>query len=347
MFELPEGTERVAILHHWDTDGVCSAAIAACALTGGGYTGSFEFVCAPMGVYAVDEDVLERMRAAEPDLVYLVDYNVAAEDTEALAATVDAPVRVIDHHRPRSPRAGADRDSITVLNPVAGGAVETEYPATTWVLGSNAPMERAWMVHIGIVGDLGHRAEAWFEERAMLSGADYGCAELFEASQLIDALYKVNDRGAVEEAARWLKDADVSLDEVRSRSEWRELQHRADDEMRRIRAVAPCEVGPALLFNIDTRMNLTSAYTRKLAKTHDGPVVVINTAYYEGAEQIYARNIEPETSAAAIDLAVGRGYSAGGKDSVFAGIVPNEETPGFIEELVGLIENASDGRTRG
>ena len=92
------------------------------------------------------------------------------------------------------------------------------------------------------------------------------------------------------------------------------------------------------MFHLDTHMNLTSALTRHLSREHAGrPVIVMNSAYYPDADQFYVRNVVGDAVSTAIATATERGYSAGGKDSVFAAIVPRSDSEGFLDELITLV----------
>lgn len=336
------GAGRIALLHHWDTDGVSSAALVVRALRERGWSGEALFVCPELGAYEIGPELRERIAGLEPDAVFLLDYNVNAADVDALAEACGAPVALIDHHKPRTPEAALDRGRTTVLNPVAGGGGEREYPSTTWVLEQHLGVEPRWLVDMGIVGDLGYRAPDWFgalgEESRRLDSAPWSFDQLYEAGQLVDALYKVNDRAAVEAAATFLATAD-GLDDVLGNAEWCEIARDVDAEMARLRAVVPQAMDGALVFAADTHMNLASALTRLLAREHEGvPVVVINGTYYEDARQFYVRNLASEVVTSAIATATERGWSAGGKDSVFAAIVPTSDAEAFLDELVGLVE---------
>ncbi|GAB4276561.1 MAG: DHH family phosphoesterase [Coriobacteriia bacterium] len=338
------GSDRVALLHHWDADGVCSAALAVRKMRAGGWRGEPTFVCPELGEYGVSEELAVRIADLAPGAVIVVDYNVSAGHQGLLAETTGAPVLILDHHRPRSPEAGKTRGTISVVNPAADGASEWEYPACTFVLETVLGAGPRWLVDVGIVGDLHHRAVDWFEQLEAdgrgIRGAGYSFDDLFEASLLIDAHYKVNDRQGVETATEFMVRAE-GLADVLGREDWRDVKSRVDREMERLLAVQPELRGKGAVFRLDTPMNLTSALTRRLARENpDRSVVVINASFLEDADQFYVRNVEPRVAATAIETALSKGYSAGGKDSVFAAVVPKEDSSAFLDEVLSLVDGA-------
>jgi hypothetical protein len=160
---------------------------------------------------------------------------------------------------------------------------------------------------------------------------------LSRGSELIDALYKANDRPAVEAAVAFLSDA-AGLDDVLANEGWREVASHVEAEMERLRIVEPEPVGSFLVYRVSTPMNLISALTRHFAHTRDERVLVVNDGYDPRADQVYVRNVDGAGVARALDVATERGLSAGGKSSVFAAIVPKDVSVEFAEELVRVMD---------
>ena len=96
------------------------------------------------------------------------------------------------------------------------------------------------------------------------------------------------------------------------------------------------EINGILLKRINTKYNIISAITRKVAWGTGKNTVVINTGYYDNMDQIYVRgkkNAEPM-----ITRGKSLGFKCGGKKEVLGAIVPKDKSEFFVEEILDYLK---------
>ncbi len=197
--------EKIYVLHHWDTDGVASAAILL-RMLGSHIVGMSTPKIGVYGASALNPDEIKRSRA---ETLVILDYG--ARPDEVLARLPQGiQVFIVDHHAVELSGGVKER----CCNPVALGMSEAEYPSTTWVLYEllNTPPDIADLVALGIVGDLGPALAS--SEYVMF--VDNVAAELnmtlndfVKAAELVDSCYRTVNSKCIEHAAQVLAEEGV------------------------------------------------------------------------------------------------------------------------------------------
>lgn len=309
------------LLHHWDTDGICSAAML--------YTGSEAVRTPTIGNYALTEEEIQDIKENDYDEIVLVDLALHAESLQTLAAMTD--VTVYDHH------VTEQVPTVTYNNPILAGADEQEYPSASVVVAEALDMQDSLLAMLGAVGDWEERLkDIPFYERVetFMQEHDMTFEELHRMTRLIDANYKTGDRAAVEQAVVDIAGADDVAAFILGNEDW---QRRHDDITREIEGAlaAPAEQhGPVQVKHIDTSYNIISTVTRQLWDG-DSYVMVVNCGFFPDACQLYVRGRDCRPL---IERAQQHGYVAGGKQHVLGAIVPQNEIESFTEEIIELIK---------
>ncbi len=201
---LKKGRE-VYVLHHWDADGVASAAILLRVL-GPRIVGMSTPKIGVYGASALNPDEIKKSGA---DTLVVLDYGARPDE---VLARVPQGVRalIVDHHAVEL----SDNARRYCCNPVALGMSEAEYPSTTWVLYEllDTPSDIVDLVALGIVGDLGPALAT--SEHVMF--VDNVAAELsmtlndfVRAVELIDSCYRIVNSKCIEHAVQVLAEEGV------------------------------------------------------------------------------------------------------------------------------------------
>jgi single-stranded DNA-specific DHH superfamily exonuclease len=185
------GAEKVFIVHHWDADGVASAALLARRL-GGKLVGTD---VPRIGVYAA-EAVPEPPRNA---LLVVLDYGIPGPEYDKLAERTSTPIAVVDHHAVEPPRRLS-----TYCNPVAlKKGSERDYPGNSLLvyklLGEPRDTGDQFLAALGVVGDLEpflkagrkHPGLALAEE--LLRETNVSLEEASRLARSIDSCYRLLD----------------------------------------------------------------------------------------------------------------------------------------------------------
>lgn len=311
------------IIHHWDTDGICSAAML--------YGRDTENMTPKIGNYFLENEELETIENGNFDEIYVVDMALNESSMKALADI--APVKVFDHH------ATKKVDGVEYTNPIIQGMDEEDWPSASWVVGNATGREDSILAFLGAVGDWEERLKDtrfYGRLRNFMDGTSTTFEEMHTMVRLIDSSYKIGDKGEVESAVGMLSKAGDVKEYVMNNRKWIRNRETIDFEMKKALDGMGRIVNGVTIKEVDSRYNIISAVARKLwdKKSY---VVVTNCSYFPDDCQVYVRG---ESCLGLIKAAVGKGYVAGGKKNVMGAIVPKNEKDGFVKEIIDMIGGA-------
>jgi len=331
---LPEillGACSLGLLHHWDADGISSAAkiIGWARETGIGVVNAVPEI----GDYSCLDAGIRKLRVQGPDVILGLDLSSTQEGMTRIAeASGQVPVVWIDHHS---------------LPPRTTPEIVSYHPETSCTHGvfSNSRFLEILMGEkiglmgaIGNCGDLGskifsHQARAETEISARTNGLNLG--QLIEITDLLDSNYRFGRTADVLEAPWILSRAECHPETLLGVKRWMANRKAVKREISRLIKSPLQPARKVVLREIETPMHLTSIITRKTAlqvRGKSSAVVVRNMGM--DPQPIYTRVTTPGTDLTPlIKEARSRGFSAGGKPDVVGMMVP----AGEVEKTIGLI----------
>ncbi len=329
--ELLEGDSHGLIIHHWDADGISTAAMLQMYLERRGKT--IELFSPVIGNFFLSEPDRQAIMG-EYDFVMVCDIALPAPDIGWVAErwkTIH-----IDHHLLR-------HDFLTQINPVVNDVDPGEFPSASWVTTAFLGMPFSLLSIYGVIGDVGKRVEGmpvWEDVKKVMDLYHLEFDDVQEIVDLLDSSYKVGDRDGVVNAVAKLRNTYEDPEAILHDKAWHANLDSIDKEMERLLSLPNEEVYGITVKEIETKFNLISALGRDMAATH-GAAFVINRGYFEDRDQLYLRRTDGITVGDIIDAARDRGYSAGGKNEVVGMVVPKEDT----ESAIGLVYKLSEGKT--
>lgn len=312
------GEDRIAVVHHWDADGVAAAAIVIRWLRERGRDAAW------IDVPEIGRYSWQAVPTPPPGTTGLavLDYGIPGGDYDRLAASMKTTrLYVLDHHRVEPPGG-----SLCYCNPVAyGTGGEEEYPSASFlahqVLRRSGP-GCSLLAALGAVGDLApfydsgrrHAGLAVAERLAREAGLQ-GLHELRELAESIDSCYRLLDRECLRYAVRQaVRDpysllGDKLLDDRRRRAE--SLLDQARERLREAGEACGADV-----YVLEMDALVTSAVGRWLAAQHPSRIVVlVHHIPSQGGGFIYARSLSKRLDWLH-ELARSQGLRAGGKTNV-------------------------------
>ncbi|MFW6047837.1 MAG: DHH family phosphoesterase [Candidatus Natronoplasma sp.] len=325
---MNESSEKVLLLHHWDTDGVSSGAM----IIQHVYKEIVTFTPS-IGNYLLDEDDREAIRDIGPDRVVVVDMALPKDSVEFLKNF--GMVQIFDHHLQKKHEVELHQ------NPIINGATQKEYPSTTWVVNEFLQREPDLLTILGAFGD---REEKLKENELAMRTVDRVISDLFsdfddllECAELIDTLYKIGDREEIIKMPWFLskvKEPEKILDRKDLKLNKKKLMEAIEKEIKGSLE----KIGDSILYReMSSPYNIISTVARRLAwSRNDKTVVVSNSEYKKDACQIYVRG-PLKDSESIINKMNKRDYSAGGKSDVIGMVIPEEDKEKVLEELVELL----------
>jgi len=308
--KLIDTCNTMAIVHHWDSDGIASAAILKRVY--GSKDTTTLFLVPRIGIYRVSAIPIQQLAKVKPDLVLITDYSIDGREVDELERLLGVNTAVIDHHV-TYPRTKA------FCNPVALGEAEERYPSTTYLLhrALHIANDRELMdlVALGIVGDIGWKPKIDLS----LWLPDYrGSIDILKhVVNTIDSCYRLGDYGCINYVLNRLSDEGIEavLDDKYLESMRNSVEKEYIEVLRDIKPVL--DVMQVTIFRINTVSYLTSLIGRELAKRFPNKVVMlVNTVESLGVGYVYVRSLNYRLRRV-MEFLRSRGLEVGGKDSVF------------------------------
>ena len=298
------------ILHHWDTDGITSAALVTKALG----LEEFENLSPPIGEFRFDERIRKAIEKA--DIIYVLDLNLPEEVEEIRKETI-----FIDHHI----QAKIENPKVKQINPALNG----EYaPSASFVVSQYFGIWNE-LTALGALGDMGRKAFEIPKVRELLT---INTEEALRLVQLIDSNYVVMDRGGVEKAVKVLLTYDIK--ELLEYEPWIRKAEAIEKTIND--AIGSLDLREGFAFiTFESPFNVISKVARKVVWELGYRGAVVVNRDFHGKAQIYVR-ISPEL-AGKMDMGEiifalrKKGFNAGGKREVLGCICEKSKVDEALE----------------
>ena len=312
------------LIHHWDTDGICSARLILEKLGEKIVLNKTPII----GNYYLTEEELEEY--SKYDFIIIADMSLPEENVKKLAER--AQVMIFDHH------LGKVVKEVFHHNPVIKGENPDEYPSASWIVNKFIGNDVNLFAILGIVGDHEQKIK---KNTTIYNVITKFCEEnyltfddLLKMCYLLDSNYKLGDKKSVEEAPHLLLKINSASD-ILNNDKLNEKFTKLNDEISRQLNLPVNEINGTILKKISTPYNIISQITRKVAWSSGKNTVVVNTGFFDDKDQVYMRGTK--SAEPMIKRGKDLGFKCGGKKEVLGAIVPKEKTDSFVEELIEFL----------
>ena len=317
--DMLRNCSRFLIVHHWDSDGIASAAM----------LGRFclnsksrvDYLVPKIGVYGIEALTLKDIPCSV-DCIVVLDYSVDGRVFEKLKLDLERDIVVFDHHvvNPCS-------TCKAYCNPVALGQGDEEvWPSTTYLLYKflSPSIDSEDLVVLGIVGDLtpyvdskrGHRGLSYINDLLpKLRGLSL--TKIRFAVDLVDSCYRVLNYDCIEYVrTRLIHEglSDILNDPylIKIKKEVDEVISKALSSLRVLRTERELSV-----FHLKMDAFITSSIGRLLASNNpDRVITLVHEIPSLGGGFIYVRSVKYVLEDVLIKLKRA-GLEVGGKKAVF------------------------------
>jgi len=322
MLEKLDG--KGLLIHHWDTDGICSARL----LLGYLSDKKIENKTPILGNYFLTKKELEKY--SNYDFVIIADMALPKENILKLAT--NSKVVIFDHHLQE------EILEVEHNNPIIKGESPDKYPSASWIINDYLGNKPNLFAFLGVVGDHEQRIKnntAFYQmitefcEQQNLTFDDF-----LKMVYLLDSNYKLGDKKAVESAPHILLE-NSNVSNILENTQWNKNLAKLSEEIRR-QLEKPYEMIDGTIFKkIDTPYNIISTITRKIAWESGKNTIVLNGGFFKDKDQLYVRsnkNVKP-----LIKRGKSLGFKCGGKKEVLGAIIPKNKTDCFVEEIIEFL----------
>ena len=317
---------RGLLIHHWDTDGICSARLILKHLKNKEITNKTPVI----GNYFLTEEEISKY-SVKYDYIIIVDMSLPEENILRLAQ--HAKIFIFDHH------LGKEIKNVFHHNPIIKGENPDKYPSASWIVNDFLGNSLNLYSILGVLGD--HEQKIKNNKKIFKKITDFcnenniSFKELLKMVYLLDTNYKTGDKKAVEEAPKILLKFN-SPDDILNHKKWNENHNKINQEIESILSSQNKEINGIIYKKINTPFNIISAITRQISWNTRKNTLVINTGFFKDKDQIYMRSIKD--AAPMIKRGKELGLKCGGKKEVLGAIVPKEKTKIFIEEIINFLK---------
>ncbi|USH00434.1 DHH family phosphoesterase [Thermococcus argininiproducens] len=303
------------IIHHWDTDGITSAALLVKALN----LVEFKNMSPPIGEFRFDERIKRAIERSEE--IYILDLNLPHE-----VEGINKSIVFIDHHiqpRIRNPK-------VKQINPALEGE---EAPSASFVVSQYFNFWNTWSA-LGVIGDIGEKAFEIPKVGELLEREGFTKEEALRLVELMDSNYITTERKSVEKAVKVVLETPVR--DLLTYGPWVKKAEAIGEAING--ALAGAEVRDGMAFiTFKSPFNIISKVARKAVWEigYEGAVVVNED--FHGKAQIYFRisskMAKKINMGEIISELKGKGFNAGGKREVLGCICEKDK----IEEVLRII----------
>jgi len=322
MFEELQG--KGLLIHHWDTDGICSARLILDYLS----DKNIDNFTPQLGNYYLTDKELDKY--SKYDFVIIVD--VALPKDNVLKLAKNAKVMIFDHH------LGKKIKEVFHHNPVIIGKNPDDFPSASWIVNDFLGKNVNLFALLGIIGD--HEQKIKNNNKFYSLITDF-CQknsltfeDMLKMVYLLDSNYKLGDKNAVEKAPRQLQ-GNASADNILKNIQWNKNFTMLNKEIKKQLDRPSDEINGIIIKKINTSYNIISTITRKVAWESGKSTLVLNTGFFDDRDQLYVRSTKNMESM--IQRGKNLGFKCGGKKEVLGAILPKEETDAFVEEIMKFL----------
>ena len=296
------------IIHHWDTDGICSAALLKNIIEGELFV--------PKDFFLNNEEK-EYIKKRNPAKIYLVDIALPDKDIDFLKNVSE--LYVFDHHK----RKKIEKNFY----------IDEDSPSTSLIIKQHYKLKEDFLPVLGAVGDKEEKIldmEYRKDVENVLGKYNISFDQLLKITKLLDSNYVINDFKAVKESVEFVFRNKNNPEAILYNKKLNENLKKIEEE---IKSNLNYNIEKNfVLCEINTEYRIISRIARILFKKYpDKNILVMNRK----TGNIYVRS-KKDLSFLIEDAK--KNYYAGGKKDVCGIILPENEIDTYVEKIKTLIE---------
>ena len=308
----------LAVFHHWDTDGIASAAL----LLRKHEKQVTALMTPKIGFYS-EEAINATSVLVDADYIVFLDYGVNGKTYDKIRKKLNKPLIVIDHHLTEPWNNNVDS---VYYNPVALGlGGEAEYPSTTSLLPEILSIRgehEVTLVALGMIGDLAPYLDSGVNHqglkllRKLVANINNDVPTLRRVVDMLDSCYRIYDEMCIRHVVRKLAFENVKAiinDQylLETYAQSKEIISKAFNSLHKIFSNTEISV-----FYLRMDAYVTSHLGRRLAKDNpDKIIILVHEIPKIGGGFIYVRSMRI-TLKSLIKSLRDKGFRVGGKETV-------------------------------
>lgn len=314
------------IIHHWDTDGLCSAALLLNFFNQLDSNLKIDLLTPTINNYFLKKSEYQAIVNANYDFIVTCDINFDEQVVTKLSDIKPGKVFIFDHH---------------IQKPIAGVFYYNKpYPSCSLVLREYLQQEFSLLSILGAIGDKEEKIRQdehyWPGIKKILEQNNLSFPQALQMRNLIDSCYMADDYSGISDTIKILQDDSLQVLEDENLQKnytkiQQELSHIVEQE-------AAEEIDDKVfIFNIQSSFNIISHSTRGLARIYPRKIIM-SWQYKNKQTNIYIRRRDLDVDLSPL-IKWGRdmGFNAGGKQEV-VGMIYNGEFSEIKDHIVNKLK---------
>lgn len=317
--------QKGLIIHHWDTDGLCSAALLVNYLIKINPKFKLDLKTPIINNYFLEDIDYHNIKENKYDFIITCDINFPEDVINSLNNICPNQIYIFDHHRQKPYK------NVFYFN--------KNYPSCSLVINEYLKQKYNLTAVLGAIGDQEEKIKKdeifWPQIKEILAKNNISLTEALHMRNLIDSCYQTNDYYSFREVIELLQhDPLIILEDVNLRNNLIKVNQSIVD----IASQKPLEINEKILFfPINSPYNILSQCTRLISRANLDNFIV---TWQKNKKQtnIYIRRGDlVKDLSPIIDWARKKGFNAGGKPEV-AGIIFNGDFQNIKKDLTEEIK---------
>jgi len=317
-----QGRRKGVIIHHWDTDGIVSAAILRNYFAEHYPDKTLELFTPGITNYYLTDEQFAYLQAQQYEFVLTCDFNLPADMVQRLAQLWPNQVYFFDHHHHPAPHPNVHY--FNKLHPACASHI-------CEVL--NLPYDL--LPVIAMVGDreegIQQDQEFYPFVQAAMAENNITFSELLRIRELIDSNYIMDDYAGISETIKLIQDDPLAvLNDVRLLANVSTIAQTVEHYITQ----SPQQLSNTVYaWEISTKFNVLSHITRHLSRAYPDKIIFTRQQKGEHTTCYVRRRSNQFDVRQMIEYAHSLGLNAGGKEEVAGIIIPQVQLDEYLPKI--------------
>jgi len=326
-------SNKVLIIHHWDCDGLCSAALLHRYLGKINKDINIEFYLPKIGYYCLAEEDYKFIKGKKLDIIFIVDYALSKGDILELRK-IAKDIYLFDHHRQEK------INEVNHINPFTEDNLNSlDFPSAGWVINKYFGKQQEILSILGSIGDQEEKVKNNKVVKKIIERYNLTFFDCTKIVKNIDSNYITNNKDGVYWTISFLVDENKNIKSLLDYKKFIGNNIKIEKEINRIlnNDIEIDNNRKVIIKKFSSNYNIISNIARELSKKFPEHLVIVINDNGKISNIYFRRKKMNINLMPIIDFSHQQGYNCGGKEEVVGVFVPEKKSYKFIKNSVNLI----------
>lgn len=325
---------KVLIIHHWDCDGLCSAALLYRYLEEINKNIKIEFFLPEIGHYFFEKKDYKVIKSKNPDFLFIVDFALPKNNVLELKKIIK-DIYIFDHHKQEK------IVEVNHVNPFIDSNFNSlDFPSTGWIINEYFKRPQEILSVLGSIGDQEEKIKDNDIVQKVIKKYSLTFINCSKIVKNVDSGYITNDKDGIYWTLDFLKNKNNNIISLLNYKKFIINNIKIEKEIDSI-INGKVEINnnkKIIIKRFRSNYNIISNVTRELSKKFPDYLIIVVDDSNSKLNNIYFRRKSINVNLLSIiDFAHQQGYNCGGKEEVAGIFIPEQKLDKFIEDSIHII----------